>query len=52
MKKEYLRPEITIVTFSSSVRLMEGSPGANSQTNPVIGSAPEFELENDVLGNF
>jgi hypothetical protein len=47
MKKEYLKPEITIVTFSSSVRLMAGSLGANSQANPVIGSAPEFELEDD-----
>ena len=57
MKKEYLKPEITIVTFSSSVHLMAGSggPGANSMSNPGFGSssgAPEFELENDVLGNF
>lgn len=27
MKKEYLKPEITIVTFSSSVHLMAGSGG-------------------------
>ena len=51
MKKEYLKPEITIVTFSSSVRLMAGSgPGANSMSNPGFGSssgAPEFELEDD-----
>ena len=53
MKKEYLNPEITIVTFSSSVRLMAGSLGADLQTNPGIGSgAPEFELEDDFLGNF
>ena len=53
MKKEYSKPEIAIVTISSSVRLMAGSLGADSQTNPSIGSgAPEFELEDDVLGNF
>ena len=52
MKKEYLKPEITIVTFSSSVHLMAGSggPGANAMSNPGFGSssgAPEFELEDD-----
>ena len=54
MKKEYSKPEIAIVTISSSVHLMAGSGlGANFMSNPGFGSssgAPELDAEDFDFG--
>ena len=53
MKKNYICPNMEVVEIGFNHPLLAGSTTLPNATPPGIGSgAPEFELEDDVLGNF
>lgn len=48
-RTKYIKPDLTVVKLSSKQYLL----GLTSNvTTPGVSGAPEFELEDDVLGNF
>ena len=48
-RTKYIKPDLTVVKLSSKQYLLGL---ASDVTPPGVSSAPEFELEDDVLGNF
>lgn len=52
MKKNYICPNMEVVEIGFNHPLLAGSTTLPAPTPPGVGVAPEFELEDDVLGNF
>jgi len=52
MKKNYMCPDMEVVEIGFNHPLLEGSATLPNATPPGFSGAPEFELEDDVLGNF
>jgi hypothetical protein len=52
MKKNYICPNMEVVEIGFNHPLLAGSTTLPDPIPPGVSSAPEFELENDVLGNF
>lgn len=53
MKKNYICPNMEVVEIGFNHPLLTGSPTLPDAITPGVSSgAPEFELEDDVLGNF
>ena len=50
MKKNYICPNMEVVEIGFNHPLLAGSTLPDAISPSVV--APEFELENDVLGNF
>lgn len=51
MKKNYICPNMEVVEIGFNHPLLAGST-LPDPTPPGVSGAPEFELEDDVLGNF
>ena len=52
MKKNYICPNMEVVEIGFNHPLLEGSATLPNATPPGVSGAPEFELEDDFLGNF
>ena len=52
MKKNYMCPDMEVVEIGFNHPLLAGSTLPNAIPPGIGSSAPEFELEDDVLGNF
>lgn len=52
MKKNYMCPDMEVVEIGFNHPLLAGSAKLQNPIPPGVSGAPEFELEDDVLGNF